>query len=64
MCQFKVWVGNQENRSLLGIDSDQLTILLNEMDSSVVSIKASGIFPITYGLLVNVSLSNETYWNY
>lgn len=43
-------------RNRVGIPMDQLFVITHELDANEVSIKASGIFPITYSLMANVSL--------
>lgn len=43
----------EENRQ--GLSSDELHLLIHELDSYPVAIKAGGIFPITYSVVVNVS---------
>jgi len=53
MTTFKEWLSVDENR--VGIPSDQLSFIINELDTNVVAIKGSNIFPLTYGLAANVS---------
>lgn len=50
---FRTWIKLAENRR--GLNSDELHLLIHELDAHPVSIKGSGIFPITYSVVVNVS---------
>lgn len=50
---FKEWLSVDENR--VGIPPDQLSFIVNELDTNVVAIKGSNIFPVTHALAANVS---------
>ncbi len=50
---FKEWLSVDENR--VGIPPDQLSFIVNELDTNVVAVKGSNIFPVTYALAANVS---------
>lgn len=50
---FKSWLHVKKNRELFEKISD-VHIILSQIDSHAVSIKASNVFPVTYGLLANV----------
>lgn len=50
---FKNWLSISENRS--SIQSDQLSFIVNELDTNRIAIRASNRFAITYGLLAQVT---------
>lgn len=49
---FKEWLSLEENRR--NIAMDHLYIVINELDTHVVSMKGSNIFPVTYSLAAKV----------
>lgn len=51
---FKYWLQVEENREIVKPES-KISILVSQLDSHVVSFKAGNVFPITYGVLANVS---------
>lgn len=51
----KNWLRYKENLELVS-SQNELIVLLNQLDSYSISAKASGYFPITYGVVVTVSL--------
>lgn len=53
MKTLKHWMSQVENRWKLR--QDQVTIILNEIDDNVVSIKGSNIYPLTFSIIANVS---------
>lgn len=52
MCSLKVWISKPHNRKQVGLD--ELQIVLDEVNSNAVGIKASGIMTVTYGVVANV----------
>lgn len=52
--KLKEWLAIDENRK--AIPSDLLLVIINELDTNMVAVKASGVFPITYSLAASVSL--------
>lgn len=53
MNKLKHWLSKDENR--LQLSKQELYLRINELDTNVVAVKASNVFPITYSLLANVS---------
>lgn len=58
MQKFKVWLAEKHNR--LDIKSDQLYLIINELDKNVVAIKGSNVFPISYALAADVRREHLT----
>lgn len=56
MNRLKEWLGREENRG--EVPQDCLMIVLNEVDSNLVAVRGSDIFPVTYTLVANVSQLN------
>lgn len=54
MGELKDWLNKKRNMELVN-SSNQFYMLINKIDSKFVSVKASGLFPITYSLLISVS---------
>lgn len=54
--------GNPAARAAL-TQSGDLQLILKDLDTNAVAIKASGIFPITYSLLANVSFDISLWAN-
>lgn len=55
MKRVKTWLSEESNRNQ--VRHDQLVIILNEVDTHSISVKGNGVFPVTYGLVANVSFS-------
>lgn len=53
MDSLKEWLSVEENR--MQVELHHLQVLLNQVDTHLVSVKGSNIFPITYGVIANVS---------
>lgn len=56
----------EENKNLL--TESQYQIVLRLLDKNMISIRGSDVFPVTYGFLANVSVTNSlndvyTYWD-
>lgn len=52
MSALKSWLSVEENRK--NVPTDMVVLLINQVDSKSVSIKASKIFPVTYQTLTAV----------
>lgn len=53
MTAFKKWILEDENREI--IPPEMVPVLINELDTNVVALKGSSVFPVTLGLVANVS---------
>lgn len=53
MESFKRWLSHEDNRQ--DIPGDQIPFIINELDTNSVAIKGNNVFPVTYGLVANVS---------
>lgn len=52
MEKLKEWLAPEENR--IQLTTQNLVIILNDLDNHVISIKGSNIFPVTYALVASV----------
>lgn len=52
MSKMKDWFAKEENKQQVSVG--ELKVILKELDSNAVSIKASNVFPISYGTLADV----------
>lgn len=59
--RFKTWLFQKENRIMIEPISDA-AIYVNQIDSNVVAIRAFGFIPITFRLLVTVSIKSSSSW--
>lgn len=57
MEKIKVWLSRNGNMTLPN-NPIEFSMMLNKIDSHVISVKAGGVFPVTFSLLVSVSFSN------
>lgn len=52
----KRWVAQTENKKWMG--ETDLTIILKEIDTNQIAIRASNVFPVSYRMLAKVHICN------
>lgn len=57
MKAFKIWLANEE--VYRHFSTEQLFLTVNEIDTNVIAIQGSNIFPLTYSTLANVNKKNQ-----
>lgn len=60
MASIKDWLAFQKNQKVVPVE--QLTMVLNQIDTNAVALKGNNVFTITYSTLANVNLLMTTYY--